>query len=494
MFKAIKHSWHFVKPMQECQHLLQETMSQYNAHFYRCLCGYEETIVLPEFKTHSYQCPRCGNEEFIYGFNAIDRDNVIKNESTALEYECQQVEGGFEVVAYVNVPIDADYIRQRIVFAKKRLYYWYIDHDGLEKHNLDTVSDHICSTMGKMLKQVIIDTFRNSHTVLHQRRSWLVDKGKINEMLFHMANPQLVDTCFFHWKKYKELRGLATPVLIPNIEQALLYLISYRKERSIRRVVFEQYEKWSQRCVLIEHLHDIRHLIPYDPAQIFIISRCFDDPNIVVRLLEKDLGLMFSEMSDAEYEMKDMIWLVKFLKKFYSEKQIAALLLTIEGFTGPWYDLLRLVPRYKNAIRKYFQKVKLTVDNLHDEIINSSQYFENKLLNNVEFSYEQDYEFACCIESGLNFQLPRSSEILRGWAHLLQNCLEGYAISIKKRKTTVYGVFKEDQLCYAVEVSEGEIIQMSGRYNDEIPEYERQVILEWKKRYLEHLSVDTLCP
>ena len=35
---------------------------------------------------------------------------------------------------------------------------------------------------------------------------------------------------------------------------------------------------------------------------------------------------------------------------------------------------------------------------------------------------------------------------------------------------------------------DGEIIQMSGKYNDEILEYESQVILDWKEKYLEHLK------
>ena len=475
--------------MQECQHLLPEEMDQYDAHFYRCSCGHEETIVLPEFKMHSYQCPRCSNDGFTYGFNAMDRDNIFQNESINFEYECEQVEDHFEVIAYVKVPIDADYIRQRLVFAKKHLYYWNIYNDGLERHNLDTAPGHVRSAMNKILKNVIFDTFKKSHTVLHQKRPWLVGNEKIKEILFHMSNPRLVDTYFFHWKKYEELRGIVTPALVSNIEQALMYLINHRKERSIKKVVFEQYEKWRQRCVLVDNLHDIKQLIPYDSAQVFIISRCFDDPNIVVRLLGKDLGLIFSEMSDDGYEMKDMIWLVMFLKKIYSEKQIAVLLQSIEGSPSSWSDILRLIPRYKNAIRRFFRKIKLTVDNLHDEIINSSQYLENKLLTTAKFSYEKDYVSACGVENGLEFQLPMSGAVLREWAHLLQNCMEGYTIPIKKRTTTIFGVFKEDQLYYGVEISDGEIMQMSGKYNEDVPEYDSQVIIDWTEKYFGHLIV-----
>ena len=144
---------------------------------------------------------------------------------------------------------------------------------------------------------------------------------------------------------------------------------------------------------------------------------------------------------------------------------------------------------YKNAIRRFFRKIKLTVDNLHDEIINSSQYLENKLLTTAKFSYEKDYVSACGVENGLEFQLPMSGAVLREWAHLLQNCMEGYTIPIKKRTTTIFGVFKEDQLYYGVEISDGEIMQMSGKYNEDVPEYDSQVIIDWTEKYFGHLIV-----
>lgn len=69
------------------------------------------------------------------------------------------------------------------------------------------------------------------------------------------------------------------------------------------------------------------------------------------------------------------------------------------------------------------------------------------------------------------------------WAGILHNCMAGYADRIESGQSVIYGIFREDKLCYAVEIRDGDIIQYSGKYNSEIGESDRDTIIMWHTRH-----------
>jgi hypothetical protein len=52
----------------------------------------------------------------------------------------------------------------------------------------------------------------------------------------------------------------------------------------------------------------------------------------------------------------------------------------------------------------------------------------------------------------------------------------GYSRSIHNQISIIYGVFKEDGLVYAVEISNLKIIQAKAMFNRNIPEEDREII------------------
>ncbi len=58
----------------------------------------------------------------------------------------------------------------------------------------------------------------------------------------------------------------------------------------------------------------------------------------------------------------------------------------------------------------------------------------------------------------------------------------GYAKNIHLRKTIIYGVFVEDELKYAVEISDLRIVQALGKFNRSISEEATKEINEWFKK------------
>lgn len=501
MINTVKNSWHYIKPMNECQHLLSEDMSQYDAHFFHCLCGYEDVVLSLHYQTPTYNCPICKNVQFIYGFNA-QKSSFLENEPLVLEYACRQNDQSFKAEAYLDVPIGADYMRKCMTFNKRVLFSYAIYYDGNEeKETYLRAPVFIQSVMKEQLHFTIFNSFKRAQPLLHQKRPWLISKKRITEILFYLDNPQCLDSAYFYWKRYKELRSISRTKPILKVEQALGYLINNRKERSIKRALFEEYEKW--KVGFISHQHIYTHIPEehhYDTLAPFIISRCIDDPNLVVKLLRKSLSLAFKthlnssmngqvlfsdDISRNAYGIKDIIWFILFLKKTYSEKEIVKYLLQIELYSSVWRDTLLFVPGYKHAMKKYFKKVKLTVPNIHDEIVKCAHYIENKVLDTTIFLYEEyEYESTICLEGGLEFVLPRTGLMLREWGYTLQNCLEGYIDPIHKRHTTVYGVFKDGHLTYAIEIVDREIVQMSGKHNSYISSaLDIDIILEWEAKY-----------
>jgi len=489
MLNTIKNSWHYIKPMKECQQLFQEELSEYSAHFFHCECGHQELIVLPKYQVPNYNCPSCNNKDFLYGFNAMERENIISEEKHHIKYRCEQTSDGFKATAYVQVPSDADYIRRSIIFVNKELFHLTLRYDGTKLQDTSPSSLQVSTQIEDILRTEVVKTFQASFSHLNRKRPWIIKRQDLNEMVFYIFNPHHQNSCLFYWSKYDELRSIANTQQQLEIEHLLLYLIDHRKERSIRRAMFERYEIWREKCMRVEHL-DKHKRIMYNPALPFVASRCFDDPNVVVEILKNDQNLQYIFFPDDGYALRDVIWLFKFLKMLYSKRQLTKFLYESADYRGTWRDTLRLVSSLKLAIKKDFNKVKLSPYNLHQEIIRISQVQREKSMGPIWFSYTSNDTHACGNHDDLIFKLPKSSKDLNEWGSLLYNCLAGYVEIIKACRTTVFGVFKEDQLCYAVEVDEGGILQMSGKYNKEISGSDRLTIVRWNEKYRQNYLID----
>jgi hypothetical protein len=75
----------------------------------------------------------------------------------------------------------------------------------------------------------------------------------------------------------------------------------------------------------------------------------------------------------------------------------------------------------------------------------------------------------------------------------------GYANNIKSGHSIIYGVFKDDELLYAVEIQKMKIVQALGKFNRQIEEDDRKVIDIWFSEYckfkitqLSHINPNSL--
>ena len=184
-------------------------------------------------------------------------------------------------------------------------------------------------------------------------------------------NPNLIDPEFSFWKKI-DLRALRYPKNPISIVDMLHYLLNHRKERSLKRTLFKKYTQ------LLKHSPNPNTFNPLAP---FVISRCFDDPNIASKLLSKDLAI-FSLEDATDYgvlslvnadgvEIPDngkfsrfvfinlQIWFIKFLKIHYTENQLAKMFLgQSDNMWSLWSDILSMAAGNKRTIKRKHSGLK----------------------------------------------------------------------------------------------------------------------------------------
>ncbi|MDQ7060868.1 MAG: hypothetical protein Q9M43_06900 [Sulfurimonas sp.] len=68
-----------------------------------------------------------------------------------------------------------------------------------------------------------------------------------------------------------------------------------------------------------------------------------------------------------------------------------------------------------------------------------------------------------------------------GW----YNCMFGYVNTIKSGRSIIYGVFRDNELLYAVELRAMQIAQALGKFNKKIDELDMNIIKKWhKEKYI----------
>lgn len=130
-------------------------------------------------------------------------------------------------------------------------------------------------------------------------------------------------------------------------------------------------------------------------------------------------------------------------------------------------------------IREHYQKSQPDFGALHDEFIRLNRFHKTSLRHKVQFDYAPNDLAAVCERKTFTFRLPKTVYMLDEWANKLHNCMFGYAKNIHLRKTIIYGVFAEDELKYAVEISDLRIVQALGKFNRSIGDEAMSEISEW---------------
>jgi hypothetical protein len=301
---------------------------------------------------YTYICKQCENKEFINGYNAKKSDFYLTGKKLNVTYKCMRTDEGFKAVAYIDVPVNTNFMRRKILFENYDIAYYSISFRGEEQKSYILLKDEdIEKNLENKLRAYIIENYTDYPNISLLNKKWLDKKDKTEAILFFLSHPYLQDFEFFYWDIDQSIPKLYTPKNNVSVKQMLTYLLNGKTERSVRRALFNQYQELQNK---IRNLDRYFSLTPetytFDPRMPFVICRCFSDPNIVSMLLREQLSIPSREHEyydphfdiDTTFSLKELIWLIWFLKKYYSEKQIAKLLLSIDEYKQEWLDLTHL--------------------------------------------------------------------------------------------------------------------------------------------------------
>ena len=299
---------------------------------------------------------------------------------------------------------------------------------------------------------------------------------KLKYLTFFLKNSHLKEYRFFFWK----MDSLHNHTIKYKTQVKMLeFIADNRKEKSIKKALYQGYE------------NSINYIGYYYPYSDYIFSRSIKNIDLLIKLYGIYPAIKQHIFTDETFTVA--IEFIQFLKQYYTEKQIVRLFIEdmqdvkeYKNRLNNWRDTLRML-QTRNAfgsLEEHFSKVKLTTKKLHDEIVRVFHIVSYELDARESFEYEEVYLSACCTYKKLEFRLPLTVKELSLWAKMLHNCMFGYSRRIHEQRSIIYGVFREEELLYAVELNGFRILQAKAVSNNSVPVEDMNVINGWKNNIL----------
>ena len=467
----------------------QEATKHYHHYFCTCSKEFKLTTEIYDPEAPNILCPMCGNDYFK---DAVVFENM---KSTKIWKYFKWVivlnenKDDWNVTIKYDLPI-YDELTNQVKLQNQDLLHITLKKDGSLPFKVSYKSK-IISQYSLYLddevqpfKKLLQDEARESlYKFIMMNRSesigWLdaddmkelsLDE-KLNYITYFLKNSHLKEHRSFFWRMdnlHNHTIKYTTQV------QMLDFIVNNRKEKSVKKALYKAYES------------SISHL-GYYPYSDYVFSRTIDNINLLTKLYEIYPAIKQHLFTNETFSVA--IAFIQFLKKHYAEKQIVKLFVEemqdvkeYKNVLHNWRDTLRML-QVHNAfeyLEQHFIKVKLTSKKLHDEIIRVFHIVSYELDSKEGFQYDEKYLSACGRYKELEFKLPQSVKELSLWATVLHNCMFGYSSRIHRQQSVIYGVFKNEELLYAVELSNFSIVQAKAVSNGPVPEGDMSAIRGWK--------------
>ncbi|MEA3554015.1 MAG: PcfJ domain-containing protein, partial [Campylobacterota bacterium] len=286
----------------------------------------------------------------------------------------------------------------------------------------------------------------------------------LEQVSFFAYSKHLKEFDFYYWEKI----GFLPSNQNLTINDALRYVANSRKEKSLKKAIFENYQ---------EQMIDKSYYFLYP----YCIAKYIKDINIANRLIDLDLNMYFKEIVNHNSLELFLIYLVK----HYSDKQIENLFKSYKKQEMFWFlDTVELFAELSAEMRNNFVKVSCKYNILHDEIITYHRLAMHERLLDTTFNYTQKQLDAIKFIEPYDIRLPQHGLELYNWSTALSNCLAGYSNLIKKYQTIIYGFCKNDEISFAVEIKDNKIIQAKSKYNNDLSKEDMDIVIHWYKEFI----------
>ncbi len=423
-------------------------------------------------------CSQCGNEKYL-DLEALLFDHKTRCWSTVnWKYKEETTTNGWRIGAFIKIP-KLNKQTKIITTEYVELASYQVNIDG-EDYFSETNKFFLRKSMlvdenylgfNKILKSDL-DTKMTALILKNpsENLEWLNEEEiTLEGLLFLLKNPNIrsIDMCFWKNKEYflKDMNKYR------YVDKFLVYTLNNRKEKSLRKFVFNSYVKMME-------------FGEYNPMTDYIFSRTISDVNHLNRALNLDIEVKKKLFNGCN--VVNINHFIDFLKNFYDEKHIVQLWLNISADDLRHYLVRDSIELFNNKemreeFKKNFHKTSLNIRAIHYELTRYSRRVEKLRMKNEQLSYSDLMMASEVSREGIFYKLPSDAQELYEWGSILHNCLFSYKKSILNGRSIVFGLFVNRQLTYALEIRDNKIVQLSARYNRTLSEKERDKVDRWYK-------------
>lgn len=487
----MQQSWYLNFHINDVHTLFNNQILPYEVDCYICSCGNKKTIIKnAQSSKINYICEECGNEEYLeanrYINNYIWYDKVQDIlpsdiiESLKTKVYLDENKKLLTCSLYLDIPKTFDIVSDKLIYSRKNLFEIKIDDlENLEYNlyaNFDL--DSLISDEERYFDKVSTKTLINRDEYLSQIKKEFLFKLKnltttsqltlsdsIEEFSFFLINTHLKDKDFYSWGNI-ELLPTDKPLTIID---ALMFVSNNRKEKSLKRFILNDYSK------------QLKKNSSYDFIYIYTLCKFIKDINILIRFLNIDLTHDLNALED-KYSFYEFI---EFLVSKFSIKQIENSLKECHKDKNYFLvDTIELFSFLKDDLDEIDFK-SCNMITLHNSFSKYHRELSERKIFDIKFDYDERYLNACKDINDYQIRLPKDGKELYEWSNSLKNCLSGYVYKIKNKSTVIYGFFNNDELRFAVEVKNNNIIESKRKYNEELLEKENSFVIGWFKANLE---------
>lgn len=425
------------------------------------------------------QCSSCNNEHYL-DVEALLFNNKTRYWKDVKWYYKELVTDEFwKVTAYMQIPhISNDF--GKIDFKEVELASYTITTKGVS--SFEETAEYFLKkyvmiqgnflTILRIIKKEMLQkilVLLQSHPT--QSLAWIDERvEKLEDLLFFLQNPNIRSFDMLKWKSKEYFLEVMNREV--SVKNSLAYFRNYRSEKSILKIQFDTYKK------MMEQYNG------YNPMVDYIFSRTISDVNHLHKALTMDIKIKNRLFNHCAIE--NINYFIDFLKSHYEEKHIVQIWLNIQLDDLGHYlvsDTINLFTTQEmiEALTENFQKTSLTIIAMHDELMKHSRRLKRVQMKNVKFVHSKFLSTSEVTKETLTYRLPIDSNELYKWGTTLHNCLFTYGDSILSGKSTVFGIFIDNDLTYALEIRNNKIVQLSATCNKTLSKSERDKVKRWHK-------------
>ncbi len=452
-------------------------------HHFICKCGQIDQFgnIVSTIHHPGHCCRNCGNSHYLDSVMFLNNKKVTRWSVFNWSIETIKTDEAWVVQTYASIPV-FDYALQKIkyrktVIATNTLFFtgkheYHEDHPLIMKkyvynhlEKATVIKDLIDIELEEALCGFVLD---DTIDVLAWIEVDKLDKLSIEKRIklfsFFLKYPHLREYDFFYWDNFLIFSDISKEYA--SVQKMLDYVFNHRKEKSIKKAYFESYANSMKKYGRYNHVAD------------YIFSRHIEDRNFLIQLINMDIAVKHALFNETHMTVVE--GMIAFLKEHYTQRAVTKLFTGIVRYDEVIRDTIWMYRgENTNHIQEHFRKVPLNMGNLHYEFIRIHNMLNTRYSKKVEFEYHQNDLNAQIQKDLIEYRLPETTHILQGWAAQLHNCMSGYSRSIHQGNTLIFGVFKGDDMAYAIEIRGNKIVQALGKYNKPIENEDRSKIDEW---------------